>query len=80
MMATVVVYSDKGEQVWSYTGVASWMIAGLQCPTNMRGSGLAAGIRRAVEDAEKIERGEDPERPSEKAMRLTHERRTRAET
>ena len=30
-------------------------------------------VRRSVEDAERIERGEDPERPSEKAMRMADE-------
>jgi hypothetical protein len=69
-MPRVVVYTDSGEAVWSMEKIESWQINGLTCPGNVRGSSLAAGLRRAVSDAEKIQRGEDPERPSEKAMRL----------
>lgn len=76
-MPTVVVYTDKGQQVWQMD-VESWQIDGLQCPTNLRGSSLAGGIRRAVQDAEVIQAGGDPERPSEKAIRLMHEERARA--
>lgn len=36
-------------------------------------SAFSAGLRRAVEDAEAIRDGRDPERPSEKAMRLADE-------
>jgi hypothetical protein len=69
-MPRVVVYTDGGELVQAFD-VEAWHINGLQCPTNARGSGLAAGIRRAVQDAEVIQAGGDPERPSEKAMRLS---------
>lgn len=68
-MPTVVVYTDNGQQVWQMD-VESLDLNGLQCPSNNRGSALAAGIRRAVQDAEAIQAGRDPERPSEKAMRL----------
>jgi hypothetical protein len=69
-MPKVTVHTDDGDLVWSMD-VEAWHINGLQCPTNQRGSGLAAGIRRAVQDAEVIQAGGDPERPSEKAMRLS---------
>lgn len=70
-MPTVVVYTEKGEQVWSMEGVhPDWMSA-ITAPTNVKASGLVAGLRRAVQDADKIERGIDPERASEKAMRLS---------
>lgn len=70
-MAIIVVYTDKGQQVWQTTGVHRDSLSAATCPTNAKGSAIIAGLRRAVEDAEKIERDEDPERPSEKAMRLS---------
>ena len=69
-MAYVVVYTNEGEQVWQSLATA-YSIRRAECPGNNIGSGLIAGLRRAVEDAEKIEQGIDPERPSEKAMRLS---------
>lgn len=69
-MAYVVVYTEKGQQVWQMN-VPSFAIRNLGCPGNTIGSSLAAGIRRAVEDAEVIEAGGDPERASERAMRLS---------
>jgi len=69
-MARVYVTTDDGRFVWALDNVESHHLNGLQCPTNVRGSSLAAGIRRAVQDAEAIQAGRDPERPSEKAIRL----------
>lgn len=56
-------------------GVVPWHIEGgkLTGQMNARASSLASGIVRAVQDADKIQRGIDPERPSEKAIRLMHE-------
>jgi hypothetical protein len=71
MSASVSVTTEDGTEVWRSDAVASWQIAGLQCPGNVRGSSLAAGIRRAVRDAEVIEAGGDPERLSERAMRIS---------
>jgi hypothetical protein len=68
-MPTVVVYTDKGEQVWQSPATA-YSLRSATCPTNQTGSSLISGLRRAVEDAEKIEDGHNPERDSEKAMRL----------
>lgn len=74
-MPRVIVETDDGVRVWSMDDIASWHLPALQCPTNVRGSSLAAGIRRAVEDAEAIQEGRDPERPSEKALRFAYEAR-----
>jgi hypothetical protein len=48
----------------------AWAMRGASCPSNLAGSSLVSGIRRALEDGEVMERGGDPERPSERAMRL----------
>lgn len=68
-MAYVVVYTDKGQQVW-LSPLIALTVRRLECPGNTIGSSIAAGLRRAAEDAEMMERGQDPERLSEKAMRL----------
>lgn len=73
-MSIVKVFTDDGEEVWVAAGIMAYDVRNLQCPGNTTGSGLAAGIRRALEDAEVIQAGGDPERPSEKAMRLSQER------
>lgn len=67
-MPTVVVYTDKGEQVWQMPADA-YSLRNANCFMNTNGSSIISGLRRAVEDAEAIEQGCDPERPSEKAMR-----------
>lgn len=72
-MATVIVTTDDGQPVWMMEDIQPWHIIALQCPTNIRGSSLAAGIRRAAQDAEAIQDGRDPERLSEKVMRLMKE-------
>jgi hypothetical protein len=69
-MATVVVYTESGERIWSMEGVESQNLRALTCPMNAAGSALASGVRRAVEDAEAVQAGRNPERPSERAMRL----------
>lgn len=69
-MPRVIVETDSGERVWSMDGIESWHLHALQCSTNTRGSAVAAGVRRAVQDAEAIQEGRDPERLSEKAVRL----------
>jgi energy-converting hydrogenase Eha subunit A len=57
-------------------GIASWHVSGkLRGQMNVRASALASGIVRAVRDAEVIQEGGDPERLSEKAMRLAAEAR-----
>lgn len=60
-----------GRVVWSIDDVPSSALASASCPSNHRGSALVSGIRRALSDAEIIRAGGDPERPSEKAMRLS---------
>lgn len=69
-MAYVVVYTEKGEQVWHMQATAH-ALATARCDTNIVGRNLISGLRRAFEDAEALEQGLDPERPSEKAMRLS---------
>ncbi len=69
-MPIVVVYTDKGEQVWQSPAIG-FTLRPAKCPGNTIGSALVSGLRRAIEDAEAIEAGDDPERPSEKAMRLS---------
>lgn len=54
-------------------GVASADIASLHCLKNFKGSILAAGIRRAVEDVEAIAAGHDPDREREEAGRLVED-------
>lgn len=69
----VAVYTDKGDPIWfSDADYADILLARITVP-NQRGSSFFAGLRRAMRDAEEIEAGRDPERPSEKAMRLARE-------
>lgn len=70
-MPQVIVVTDDGREVWRAAGIMPHDVSALACPSNTTGSSLAAGVRRAVLDAQKIQRGEDPERASEKAMRLS---------
>jgi hypothetical protein len=78
-MPRVIVTTDDGQPVWQMEDIESWHITALQCPTNVRGSAVASGVRRAVRDAAIIQQGGDPERPSEKAMRMMAEARSRSE-
>jgi hypothetical protein len=59
MTATIVVYTEKGEQVWQ-APVFTAMIERLHCPGNTSGAKLARGIRQAVLEAEAIHGGRDP--------------------
>lgn len=69
-MARVIVQTDDGREVWRMDGVEPWHVVGkLRGEMNVKASSLAAGIVRAVEDADKIQRGVDPARPSERAVR-----------
>lgn len=68
-MPRVCVYTDKGELVYEQPA-DSRSLASATCPTNITGSSLISGLRRALEDAEMMEVGLNPERPSERAMRL----------
>lgn len=67
-MPIIKVTTDEGVAVKEFE-VTSQQIARLTCPANVVGSSFAAGIRRAVEDAEAISAGRHPERASEMAMR-----------
>ena len=78
MSPIVVVYTDNGQQVWQSPAM-SLTLRSAKCPSNTSGSSLISGLRRAVEDAEAIEEGRDPERPSERAVRLAAEERERRE-
>ena len=55
-MATVVIYTEKGEQVWQST-ILGGTIERLHCPGNTIGAEIARGIRQAVHEAESIESG-----------------------
>lgn len=70
----VTVTTDDGTIVNAWTDVtyADVILARVVVP-NRRGSSFYAGLHRAMRDAEEIEAGRDPERPSEKAMRLAAE-------
>lgn len=71
-MARVVVFTDDGStRVRVFDGVRSRNLTNMECPGNAAGSALASGLRRATKDADIIAEGGDPERPSEKAMRLS---------
>jgi hypothetical protein len=59
-MPTVVVYTDKGEQVWQSVALAL-AIDRLHCPGNTTGATFAAALRQAVRDAEALEQGRVPE-------------------
>lgn len=75
-MATVIVQTDDGREVWRMDDIEPWHVSGkLTASGNVRASSLASGIVRAVGDADKIQRGIDPERLSEKVMRLLDEER-----
>lgn len=77
-MPKVIVTTDDGQAVWTMDGIESWHVSGkLKAAGNVRAQNLASGIVRAVRDAEVIQAGGDPERPSEKAMRLVDEGRKR---
>ncbi len=68
-MPRIIVQTDDGFTVWEMEA-EEWQLDRLTCPGNIRGSAVASGIRRACRDAEALTAGNDPERPSEKAMRL----------
>ena len=53
-MSYVVVYTDKGEQVWQ-TQVTALSLRRLECPGNSIGAAFAAMLRGAVTEAEKKE-------------------------
>lgn len=67
---------SDGPIVWTSHGdVPVYALDSASCPTNVVGSGIVSGLRRAVQDADAIRDGRDPERPSEKAIRLAEEAR-----
>lgn len=70
-MAKVIVQTDDGREVWSHEGVESWHVSGkLKAAGNVVAQAVASGIVRAVSDAEAIQEGRDPRRPSEVAIEL----------
>lgn len=74
-MAVIRVFTDDGQEVsslrvddkWSDNAIARNVIGSLQT--------IHGWLGRAIDDARVIQSGSDPERPSEKAMRLVAERR-----
>jgi hypothetical protein len=76
----VAVFTEGGQEVWSYdSGIKGISHAIPSAPSNAAAHSLLRGLARAIQDAEVIEAGGDPERPSEKAMRLAEEERQREE-
>lgn len=75
-MTHVVVYTEDGQVVGGVTDVrySDLMLARIEVP-NTKGQAFFGTILRAVQDAEAIQEGRDPERPSEKVMRLAAEAR-----
>ena len=69
-MTTIIVQTEEGQEVWSAPVADEQALLNARCDTNTDGSMLVSGLRRAVEDAFKIEHGLDSELLSEKAMRL----------
>lgn len=67
-MPRVIVQTDDGRTVLTMPA-DSYSLRSATCPHNTIGSSLISGVRRAVEDAEDLEQGKNPERPSERAMR-----------
>jgi hypothetical protein len=70
----ICVYLN-GSLVWSMPAPPAYAMGRLRSEGHVGVSSLAAGLRRAVEDAEAIRAGRDPERPSERAIRLAEEER-----
>lgn len=66
---TVRVVLD-GAIIWEQEAPPSYGLQTASCPGHVGGSSLVSGLRRAIEDAEAIRDGRDPERLSEKALRL----------
>ena len=69
-MARVTIATDDGRVVEEYAVGAEEVRSLTLMP--LRGN-LMTGIRRALQDAEVVQAGGDPERPSEKAMRLAEQ-------
>lgn len=74
-MARVIVQTDSGNEVWRFHESVDAHTADMipSAPTNAKTHELLRGLARAVRDAEMIAKDLDPERPSEKAMRLADE-------
>jgi len=68
-MARLVIETEDGRVVWrSPLVLTSHELLGVAGQARLVGE-----VRRSVQDAEAIEAGRDPERPSEKAMRMAEE-------
>jgi hypothetical protein len=74
-MAKVIVQTDDGREVWRLEEIEPWHVRSIihGSFTNIVCRALTSGILRAVQDANMIQRGLDPERLSEKAVRLANE-------
>lgn len=67
-MAQIIIQTDDGHEVDRIVDIHAADVRGLA--ETRSGRTVVPHVRRAVEDADVIEAGGDPERPSEKAMRL----------
>lgn len=76
-MARIIVATSDGREVYSRELDPGWG-TGATAGRELIGSHtpLLGAIGRAIEDAHILDAGGDPERPSEKAMRLAEERRS----
>lgn len=73
-MPKVIVTTDSGTTVAEFdidAHAGRMLPAGV--PMNVQANQVLVGVRRAIRDADCIERGIDPERLSEKAMRMMAE-------
>jgi hypothetical protein len=73
-MPRVIVETDDGQRVYAEETTAHTLLFSTDSPP---AQALIGGIRRGLQDAEAVEAGLDPERPSEKAMRLAEEQLAR---
>lgn len=74
-MAIIKIYTDGGKLVSTMVSDDNWTanIRGRKITGHM--NGMYGWMERALQDARLIQRGIDPERPSEKAMRMIAERK-----
>lgn len=74
-MALIKVYTNDGALVSQLQTDDKWSIFSLGREVYGRQEAPLGWLGRALEDARTIQRGGDPEHPSEKAMRLTMAKR-----
>lgn len=71
MSARIIVETDEGVVVFRAEAEYRDLLLATPSFSNAKARSLWAGIRRGVRDVEALKEGRDPERPSERAMRLS---------